>query len=181
MAKIKVLASASILLVLTACESPTAQPTTGNANPGDVSFVTNAYQIIRFDQQEGAQARTEARDPRVKALAQRLTDEANQFEAMLGPVAKSVGVTPPDILRDDLRVRVGHMRLQHGLDFDQTYLDDQIASHEEALSSQGAMGDGRETSPAIRDLARHGEVLLRVNLQALRALRHDLASATTPS
>jgi putative membrane protein len=179
MAKIKVLASASILLALTACESPTAQPTTGNVNPGDVSFVTNAYQIIRFDQQEGAQARTEARDPRVKALAQRLTDEANQFEAMLGPVAKSVGVAPPDILRDDLRVRVGHMRLQHGLDFDQTYVDDQIASHEEALSDQSAMGDGKETSPAIRDLARRGEVLLRVNLQALRALRHDLGAAAS--
>ena len=181
MMTIKVLASAAVLLALAACESPTAQPTTGGANPGDVAFVTNAYQIIRFDQDEGAQANTEARDPRVKALAQRLVDEANQFEATLAPVAKSVGVTPPNILRDDLRVRVGHMRLQHGLDFDRAYLDDQIASHEEALRNQETMVSGKETSPAIRDLAQRGEVLLRANLQALRALRQDMAGPTASS
>jgi predicted outer membrane protein len=181
MTAIKVLASAALLLTLAACESPTAQPTTGSANPGDVNFVTNAYQIIRFDQQEGAQANTEARDPRVKALAQRLVDEANQFEATLGPVAKSVGVTPPNVLRDDLRVRLGHMRLQHGLDFDRTYLDDQIASHEEALRNQETMVNGKETSPAIKDLAQRGEILLRTNLQALRAIRQDMGGSTSSS
>ena len=181
MVKIKVLASAAVLLALAACESPTAQPTTGSANQGDVNFVTNAYQIIRFDQQEGAQAQTEARDPRVKALAQRLVDEANQFEATLAPVAKSVGVTPPTVLRDDLRVRLGHMRYQKGLDFDRTYLDDQIASHEEALRNQETEVSGKEASPAIRDLAQRGEVLLRTNLQALRALRQDIGGSTSSS
>lgn len=177
MTTIRILTAAAVLLSLAACESPTAR-STGSANPAEVAFVTNAYQIIRFDQEEGALAKTEAKDPRVKALAERLVEEANQFEAQLAPVAASAGITPPNILRDDLRVRLGHMRLQHGLDFDRSYLDDQIASHEEALRQEDAMKT-QESGSRFADLAEHGEVLLKTNLQALRALRDDMRKPAT--
>ncbi len=173
MTTIKTLTAAAALLSLAACETPTAR-STGSANPDEVAFVTNAYQIIRFDQEESNLAKTEAKDPRVQALAARLLDEANQFEAQLAPAAASAGITPPNILRNDLRVRLGHMRLQHGLDFDRSYLDDQIASHEEALRQEDAMkthGSGSR----FADLAEHGEVLLKTNLQALRALQDDMS------
>lgn len=164
------------VLALAGCESPTAEPISSAAHPGDVAFVTTAYQIIQFDQAEGAQAKTQARDPRVKALAARLVDEADQFKAQLAPVAKNAGVQPPNILRQDLRVRLGHMQIQRGLDFDRTYLDDQIASHQEALDAQETMVNSSNTTPAVRALAQHGEVLVRQNLQALKALRQDMGS-----
>ena len=164
------------LLSLAACQSPTAQSTTGTANPAEVGFITNAYQIIKFDQEEGNLAQAQAKDPRVKALAARLVDEANQFAAQLGPLAASAGIKPPDVLRDDLRVRLGHMRLDHGLDFDRTYLDNQIASHEEALRNEDAMKT-QEAGSRFATLAERGEVLLQMNLQALRALRQDMGNA----
>ncbi len=170
---IRISTAAAVLLALVACELPTAR-STGSASPAEVAFITNAYQIIKFDQEEGALARTEAKDPRVKALAERLVDEANQFEAQLAPLAASAGITPPNILRNDLRVRLGHMRLQHGLDFDRSYLDDQIASHEEALRQEEAMRT-QENGSRFADLSDHGEVLLKTNLQALRALRDDMS------
>ena len=173
MTPIRILTAAAALLSLAACETPTAR-STGPANPAEVAFVTNAYQIIKFDQEEGALAKAQAKDPRVLALAERLVNEANQFEAQLAPVAASAGITPPNILRSDLRVRLGHMRLQHGLDFDRSYLDDQIASHEEALRQEDAMKT-QETGSSFADLAEHGEVLLKTNLQALRALRDDMS------
>lgn len=173
MTTLKILTAASALLSLAACESPTARSTGGTASPDEVAFVTNAYQIIKFDQEESALAKAQARDPRVQALAARLGDEANQFAGQLGPVAASAGITPPNVLRDDLRVRLSHMRLQHGLDFDRSYLDDQIASHEEALREEDAMKT-HEAGSRFADLAQHGEVLLQMNLQALRALRDDM-------
>ena len=173
MTTMKILTAAAALLSLAACQSPTAQSTGGTATPDEVAFVTNAYQIIKFDQEESTLAKTEAKDPRVQALAARLLDEANQFETQLAPVAASAGIKPPNILRNDLRVRLGHMRLQHGLDFDRSYLNDQIASHEEALREEDAMKT-HETGSRFADLADHGEVLLRMNLQALRVLRDDM-------
>ena len=172
MTTFKILTAAAALLSLAACETPTAT-STGPANPDEVAFVTNAYQIIKFDQEESTLAKTEAKDPRVQALAARLLDEANQFEAQLAPVAASAGIKPPTVLRDDLRVRLGHMRLSHGLDFDRSYLNDQIASHEEALRQEDAMKT-HESGSRFADLAEHGEVLLTTNLQALKALRDDM-------
>lgn len=173
MTPMKILTAAAALLSLAACQSPTAQSTSGAAHPAEVAFVTNAYQIIKFDRELGDLAKTEAKDPRVRALAERLVDEANQFASRLDPVAASAGIKPPGILRDDLRVRLGHMRLEHGLDFDRTYLDDEIASHEEALREENAMMT-QEAGSRFATLAEHGEVLLKMNLEALRALRQDL-------
>ena len=161
------------VLLLAACQGPTATPTTSGVNPAEVKFTTNAYQIIQFDQQEGALAQTQARNPRVKALAQQLTNEANDFATQLGPVAANAGIKPPTELRDDLRVRLGHMRLQQGLDFDRTYLADQIASHEEELAMQGSMA-GSGVSPAFADLAQKGPALVRRNLDTLRALQAEI-------
>lgn len=178
MRKIKVLASAAVLLALAACQTPTARPTSADVNPADVNFVTNVYQIILFDREESTQAQTEARDPRVAALSQRLLQQANQFAANLAPVARSLGIAPPTVLRNDLRVRVGHMRLQHGLDFDRTYLDDQIASHEEALRNQESVMS-QNPSPEIRHFVELGQSILQTNLDALRAVRQEIGGSSS--
>ncbi len=165
-------AAAAMLLALAACQSPSASSTAG-ANPADARFITDAYQIIEFDRQEGQLARTEAKDPRVKALAAKLTSEANEYAARIAPLATEAGIRPPSVLRNDLRVRLGHMRLQNGLDFDRTYLDDQIASHEEVVLSESAMTP-QEHSPPLMGVARSALDLIRQNLAELRALRQQI-------
>lgn len=168
MTRTKLLAAAA-LLTLAGCQTPTARRTAPGASPAEVAFVTNAFQVIQFDRQEGALAEAQAKDPEVKALAQQLVEEADEFAARLEPVAQAAGIAPPTELRSDLRVRLGHMRLQRGLDFDQTYVEDQIASHEEALRREDAMSHSG-LSPAFVDLARNGEGLVRANLEKLRDL-----------
>ncbi len=168
----KFFGAAAMLLALAACQSPTATPSAG-ANAADARFITDAYQIIEFDRQEGQLAQTQAKDPRVKALASRLTSEADQYAAQIAPLAKEAGIKPPNVLRNDLRVRLGHMRLQNGLDFDRTYLDDQIASHEEVVLSEGAMTP-QEYSQPLMGVARSALDLVRRNLADLRALRQQI-------
>lgn len=164
------MALAAALLLLVACQSQNAQSTTGNANPADVRFTTNAYQIIEFDRQEGALAQTQAKSPEVKALSQQLTNQANDFATRLAPTAMAASIKPPSILREDLRVRLGHMRLQQGLDFDRTYIADQIASHEELLRMEGGMNEGN-ASPQFATLMRQGTSLVQQNLDKLRELQ----------
>jgi len=159
-------------LMLAACQSPTATSSNG-ANPDDVDFVTNAYQIIMFDRQEGELAQSQATDPQVRALAAKMVGEANVFAEKLGPLGTAAGIQPPDILSYRLRVRLGHMRLQHGLDFDQTFVDDQIASHQELLSMHEMMVYSRGNS-ALRQLAEAGRSLLQANLRQLQALQRKM-------
>ena len=166
------LAGAAVLLALAGCASPTATPSAG-ANNADAEFITEAYQIIQFDRQEGQIAQEQANDPRVKAIAARLMQEANDYADRLGPVAKQVGIKPPTILRNDLRVRLGHMQVQNGAFFDRTYLDDQIASHEEAVRSQEMMNPQQYSQP-LMSLAGRGLSLIQGNLADLRALRAQL-------
>ncbi len=174
------LPAAGMLLLLAACQSPVAKPTASSANPAEVSFTTNAFQIIQFDQQEGKLAQTQARNPRVKALAQQLTDQANQFAARLGPVAADAGIKPPTELRNDLRVRLGHMQLQQGQDFDRTYVDDQIASHEEEVMMQDST-NGAGVSPAFTSLMGQGQDIIRRNLDTLHGLQAQIGTGRRQS
>ena len=175
------LPAAGVLLLLAACQGPAAKPTSGSsANPAEVAFTTNAFQIIEFDRQEGKLAQTQARNPRVKALAAQLTDEANGFAAKLGPVAANAGIRPPTELRNDLRVRLGHMQLQQGQDFDRTYVDDQIASHEEEVMMQDAMG-GAGVSPPFAELRSQGQDIIHRNLDTLRGLQAQLGTGPRQS
>ena len=171
--KMRVLPAACVLLLLAACQGSVATSTGGAANPAEIGFTTNAFQIIEFDRREGKLAQTQARDPRVKALAQQLTTEADDFAALLAPVAANQNIRPPTELRDDLRIRLGHMLLQQGLDFDRTYVADQIASHEEAVRMQESMSS-TNVSPAFAELIQKGQVLVRRNLDALRALQAQM-------
>ena len=166
---------AAAMLLLAACQTPVARVTTSATNTAEIQFTTNAFQIIQFDQKEGALAQTQARDPRVKALAQKLTSEANEFAAKLGPVASAAGIQPPTELRNDLRIRLGHMQLQQGLDFDRTYLADQIASHDEEVMMQDSMRNAT-VSPQFSALAQEGQALVRRNLDTLRALQAQMSA-----
>jgi putative membrane protein len=167
--------SVAAALLLAAC-GQNARSTSNGANPAEVRFTTNAYQIIEFDRQEGALAQTEAKNPQVKALAQQLTAQADAFAARLAPSAADAGITPPRVLRNDLRVRLGHMRLQQGLDFDRAYVADQIASHEEVLRMENGMTN-EGVSPQYRTLMTQGNALLQTNLDRLRALQAQIGTA----
>jgi predicted outer membrane protein len=93
-----------------------------------------------------------------------------RFAAELAPIAAAEGIQQPNILDYGRRVRLSHMRLQHGLDFDEGYINDQIASHQEALSMHEMMTSSQE-NPRLRVLAEHVMPLVRENLAQLQAIQ----------
>ena len=124
--------------LLAGCES-THSTSTGDMNANDLDFVTNAFNIIAFDREECTLAQSQARSPEVRALAAQFLKEANDFDARLSPIATSAGVKPPTVLRNDLRIRAGHLRLNQGYDFDRAFVEDQIVSHQDAINLQEMM------------------------------------------
>ncbi len=66
------------------------------------------------------------------------------------------------------------MRLQQGLDFDRSFLDDQIATHQEITNRQEAMSGAPGMNPRIIALANEGAEILRRNLGELRSLQRTM-------
>lgn len=114
---------------------PEQQILTGNTlNQADANFVTTSYQIVQMDNQEGKLAETQASDPRVRAIAQELTDKANMLYPHLEAVIKANDITPPKRLPGALQRRVDDLQPLNGPAFDRAFLTDQIESHQHAVA-----------------------------------------------
>jgi predicted outer membrane protein len=177
------LAMPAALLAVAGCRGTATSAPGGDMNPADLEFVTEAYNIITFDREECSLAPTYAQTPAVKEIAAHLLNDANAFAAKLDPIIKARGINPPAELRTDLRVRLLHIRLNRGLDFDRSFIDDQIASHTEVLARRELLIGTPGQSPQIVALAKEGIQEIRENLAALRAIQRQLpppAPATGP-
>lgn len=155
-------------------------PAGSNVSQTDLNFVTNAYNVVEFDRLAAAQAQTRAADPRVRALAADLLREANAFRDQVKPIADSMGIQPPDTVtfaqRPDLQVRVSDLIRTGGPSYDRGFLDDEIATHREALRRQQDMAGGASGDPRLRALSGQGTEILRTNLAKLEALRRQVSA-----
>ena len=166
---------AAAALGLAGCSRTTSVANPGStANAADLDFITNAYDVIHFDTELCQTAEGQATDPRVKAMAARILQEAETFRAKVRPIAEAQGISPPQVLRNDLRIRLGHARLQNGTGFDQTFIADEIATHQEALQRAQMMSNDQGASPQLKGYAQQGIQLLRDNLVALSTLQKQV-------
>jgi len=117
------LAMPASLLALAGCGTM-ATSARADTNQADLEFVTQAYDIIMFNREECSLAQTYAQSPEVKAIAAKLLKDTNVFAAKLEPIMQAQGISPPTQLRSDLRVRLYHLRLNQGLDFDRSFTTD---------------------------------------------------------
>lgn len=159
--------------ILAGCET-TRSTSSSDMSASDLEFVATAFNIIEFDRQECALAQTEARTPEVRALAAQLLQDALNFNARLLPIASSAGITPPTAMRTDLRVRVTRLRLNQGLDFDKSFIEDQIVSHQDALYMQEDTMNTPGSNPKVQALFRDGERVVRTNLDKLSQLQRKM-------
>ena len=174
------LAMPAALFALAGCGATATSEPGGDMNAADLEFVTEGYNLVTFDREECSLAPTYAVTPAVKEIAAKLLNDANAFAAKADPIIKARGIKLPTELRADLRVRLYHIRLNRGLDFDRSFIDDQIASHQEALYRSemllGTPGQNRQ----IVSLAKEGIETIRNNLAALRAIQKQLPAPPAP-
>ncbi len=164
---------------LAGCQTTRAVATApgSDMNAADLDFVTYAFNVIQFDRDECGIAEAQSKSPEIKAIAAKLLDDANGFEAKLAPIAAEAGIKPPTVLRTDLRVRAGRLRLAQGRDLDRAFVEDQIFSHEDARNLQDMMMNEQGGNPKLAALAREGFDLVNANLVQLRELQQRMMMA----
>jgi predicted outer membrane protein len=173
------LAMPGALLALAGCGTTTATSESGGEmNQADLEYVIQAYNVITFDREECSLAPTYAHTPAVKEIAAHLLEGADLFAAKLDRMMQARGINQPTELRSDLRIRLYHIRLNHGLDFDRSFLWDQIFSHREALHRLEVLLSTPGQNPQLVALVKDRDEKLRQNLAALRAIQEQLPPAT---
>jgi predicted outer membrane protein len=173
------LAMPGALLALAGCGTTTATSESGGEmNQADLEYVIQAYNVITFDREECSLAPTYAHTPAVKEIAAHLLEGADLFAAKLDRMMQARGINQPTELRSDLRIRLYHIRLNHGLDFDRSFLWDQIFSHREALHRLEVLLSTPGQNPQLVALVKDRDEKLRQNLAALRAIQAQLPPAT---
>ncbi len=168
--------------MLTGCERTVATaPPASVASARDLAFITDLYNVVAFDRQVIGEELARHGDPRVEALAADLLAQANGMDAKVRPIAERDGIQPPDAAsfkriadhhaRLDAIVATGHY------DYDAEFLNDEIASHREAVASVDRFIHEPSGDPQLQILSTEGIIRLRFNLQRLEALQKERLAA----
>jgi len=170
------LAMPATMLALAGCKVTTAT-SMGDMNQADLDFVTNGWNLVHFNIAESELAQSYATTPAVREFAAKLLADSHLAQQAFDPVIQELGITPPSELRSDLRIRLLHIRLDHGLDFDRSFIDDQLASHEEFLSRYDMMKNTPGQNPKLLALIARATPRFQSNLNTLRELQRMMPPA----
>ncbi|MCQ8277203.1 DUF4142 domain-containing protein [Acetobacteraceae bacterium KSS8] len=132
-------AFALAVLPVAACADNTPAPTPAPPAPpplaaADASFVTSAAQGGMAEIQEAQLALSMARNPKVKAYANKMVTDHTAADDQLKQIAASKNVTLPADISDVQMKQENDLKALKGHAFDREYIADQIADHQEMVT-----------------------------------------------
>ena len=163
-----VLTAAAAALALAACQKTDSQPSaadpgTGNdavnaaqdatsaavgatsaATVGQVStdaFVTNAAISDMYEIQAGEIAQKKGQSADVKAFGKMMVTDHTAMSNEMKPLITAAGKTPPTGLDERRKGLIDNLNAASAAEFDQVYLDQQEAAHDEALTLMQGYAD----------------------------------------
>lgn len=154
-----------------------------NAAPGDASaalptsdYVMKAGQSDQFEIQEGQLASSMGKMPSVKSFGSMMVTEHRKTTATLTKAAGQPGMAPPPLSADQ-QAQIDQLRGTSGADFDKTYVSQQIASHQEALTVQANYAKGGSDAK-LRKVATSTVPIVQGHLNTLMTLQAKADGAT---
>jgi putative membrane protein len=109
------------------------------------AFVSNAAQSDMYEIQAAKIAEQKAKDPEVKAFARKMVTDHTKLSSEMKPLIAKAGQTPPADLDQRRKGFLDNLKATPAADFDKTYIDQQVAAHDEALTlMQGYAKDGSD-------------------------------------
>jgi putative membrane protein len=152
----------------------TSAATLGNTTEG---FATNAAMSDMYEVQAAKIAQAKASSADVKAYAKMLEDAHTKTTAELKPLAAAANVTLPAELDQRHKGLIDNLNAAAAADFDKTYLDQQRAAHEEALTLFKTYADGGDDA-GLKAFATKTQPALQEHLDKANALQ---TGATPPA
>ena len=150
-----------------------------NAAPGDASaalptsdYVMKAGQSDQFEIQEGQLASSMGKAPAIKSFGVMMVTEHRRTTATLTRAVGEAGMAPPPPppLTADQQAQIDQLRGLSGAEFDKTYVSQQIASHQEALTVQANYSRGGSDAK-LRKVATSTVPIVQGHLKTLTTLK----------
>lgn len=146
---------------------------TSAATVGQMSteaFVSNATESNVYEIEAGKIAQEKAQSADVKAFGQQMVTDHTAMLNEMKPVITQAGFTPPAELDERRKGLLDNLRAASGAEFDQVYLDQQEAAHEEALTLMRGYAENGDNA-ALKDLAAKGAPKIEAHLQKVNQLK----------
>jgi putative membrane protein len=162
--------AATTAAVAHAAEAPT---------PMDAAdFVQTAAVNDMFEIQTSKLAEERSKSPKVKAFAAMMVRDHSQSSAGLKAVIATTGQTLvlPSVISADMQIKFDNLMGVSADQFDKTYLDDQVAAHQAALTVLQFYAD-KGDMPALKAFAGQTSVVVQLHLGQARALADSLKTA----
>lgn len=154
-------------------------PMAMNAAPGDAAaalptsdYIMKAGQSDQFEIQEGQMASTMGKSPAVKNFGSMMVTEHRKTTTTLTKAVADMGQPPPSPppLSADQQAQIDQLRGMSGADFDKTYVSQQLASHQEALTVQANYAKGGSDAK-LRKVAGSTVPIVQGHLKTLTTLQ----------
>jgi len=136
----------------------TSANTMGSHDTG--AFVSNASQSDMYEIQAAQIAEKRSKNADIKAFAKMMVKDHTASSAAMKPLAQAAGQTPADKLDNRRQGFIDNLNQASDADFDKTYVDQQVAAHQEALdlmngyakdgSDAGLKGGAAKTAPVVQ-------------------------------
>jgi putative membrane protein len=107
------------------------------------AFVSNAAQSDMYEIQAAQIAQQKSKNPDVKKFASEMIKDHTKLSSEMKPLITKAGQTPPTDLDQRRKGFLDNLKAADAGAFDKTYMDQQVAAHDEALTlMQGYAKDG---------------------------------------
>ena len=137
------------------------------------AFVSNASQSDMYEVQAAGIARMRSKTASIKAFAKMMVADHTTTSKTMVPLAAAAGQTPADKLDQRRQGFIDNLKSASDADFDKTYIDQQVAAHEEALTlMQGYAGDGSDAG--LKAAAAMTTPKVQMHLDRIKAMRASM-------
>ncbi|THD77180.1 MAG: DUF4142 domain-containing protein [Phenylobacterium sp.] len=141
------------------------------------AFVSNAAQSDMYEIQAAKIAEERSKNPEIKAFAKMMVKDHTALSNGMKPLIKAAGQTPPTDLDKRRSGFLDHLKSASDADFDKTYIDQQVAGHQEALTlMQGYGKDGSDAG--LKDGASKAAPKVQMHLDKAKEIQAKLSSST---
>lgn len=149
----------------------TSAATLGARDTG--AFVENAARSDLYEIQAGQLAQQKARSADVKAFGKMMVTDHTALSNEMKPLISKAGRTAPTALDERRQGFIDNLKAASGQDFDKTYIDQQVAAHDEALTlMQGYSQNGDNAD--LKAAAAKAAPKVQAHLERARTLQSQL-------
>ena len=157
-----------------AAVGPTSASTLGSHDTG--AFVENAARSDMYEVQAGQLAQQKAKSADVKAFGKMMATDHTALQNEMKPLVVKAGLTPPAELDQRRKGFLDNLKAASAADFDKTYIDQQVAAHDEALTLMKGYSENGDNAE-LKAAAAKAAPKVQAHLDKARALQAQLSGA----